>query len=88
MMEIIFALSIVAIIIAALVWYKAKVFIAEHVDEYNKHRHFIDLKHLKELKTHDEQHISEKAKSHHRNVKISAIVIITSLLILIAQRVY
>ena len=87
-MEIIIALSIAAIIIAALVWYKAKVFIAEHIKEYSKHHHFIDFKLLKELGKHDESVISDKAKSHHRNVKISAIVIITSLLILIAQRVY
>ena len=87
-MEIIIALSITAIIIAAIVWYKAKVFIAEHVKEYSKHHHYIDFGLLKELKKHDESIISDKAKYHHRNVKISAIVIITALLILIAQGVY
>jgi len=86
-MEILIILSIIAIIIASIVWYQAKIFISTHVDEYNKFIHFIDFKHLKELKTHDEQHISEKAHAHHRNVKIAVIVIISSLLVIMSQSV-
>jgi len=87
-MELIITLSITAVIIASVVWYKAKVFIGEHVKKYNSYLHYIDFKLLKELKKHDEPVISEKAQKHHRNVKISAIVIIISILILLAQRVY
>ncbi len=86
-MELLIALSITAIVIAAIVWYKAKVFISTHVKQYNKLIHFIDFKHLKKLKTHDESHISEKAQNHHRNVKIAVVVIISALLVLVTQSV-
>ena len=86
-MELFIALSITAIVIAAIVWYQAKVFISTHVTKYNKFIHIIDFKHLKELKTHDEPHISEKAHKHHRNVKVAVIVIITAVLVLITQSV-
>jgi hypothetical protein len=86
-MELITALSIAAIIIATIVWYQAKVFIAEHVKKYNKFIHHIDFKLLKELRAHEEPGISEKAKKHHRNVKIAAIVIVTAVLVLITQSV-
>ena len=87
-MELLITLSIAAIMIASIVWYKAKVFISEHVKKYNSYLHYIDFKLLKELKKHDQAVISEKAQKHHRNIKISAIVIIISILILLAQRVY
>ncbi len=87
-MEYIIAVCIAAIIIASIIWYKAKVFIAEHVKQYNKFIHHIDFRLLKELGAHDQPHISAKALKHHRNVKISAIVIILALLVLISQRVY
>lgn len=86
-MELIVALSITAIVIAIIVWYQAKVFIAKHVKKYNKLIHHIDFKLLKELRAHEETHISEKAGKHHRNVKIAFIVIISAMLILISQRV-
>ena len=87
-MEIIIALSLTAIIIASLVWYKAKVFITEHVKKYNSYLHYIDFDLLKELKKHDETVISDKAEKHHRNIKIAAFVIIISLLLILSQSVY
>ncbi|WP_299877147.1 hypothetical protein [uncultured Cocleimonas sp.] len=84
----IIALSIIAIIIAAIVWYKAKVFIAEHDETYNRYLHYIDFHLLKELKKHDESVISDKAEKHHRNVKIAAFVIIAALLVILSQSVY
>ena len=86
-MELLIALSITAIVIATIVWYRAKVFISTHVKKYNKFIHHIDFKLLKELRAHEESHISEKAGKHHRNVKIAAIVIISAILILISQSV-
>ena len=86
-MELLIIISITAIVIAAIVWYQAKVFISTHVEQYNKFIHIIDFKHLKELKTHDESHISEKAHKHHRNVKVAVVDIITAVLVLIAQSV-
>ena len=86
-MELLIALSITAIVIATIVWYRAKVFISTHVKKYNKFIHIVDFKHLKELKTHDESHISEKAHKHHRNIKIAVIVIITAVLVLVTQSV-
>ena len=79
---------ITAIIIAFIIWYKAKVFIAKHVQQYNKLIHHLDFRLLKELGAHDQPHISAEALKHHRNVKISAFVIIIALLVLISQRVY
>ena len=87
-METIIALSITAIVIASIVWYKAKVFIAEHVKKYNSYLHYIDFNLLKELKKHDESVISDKAEKHHRNIKIAAFVIIISLLLILSQSVY
>jgi len=86
-MELLIILSVAAILIAFIVWYEAKIFISTHVEEYNKFIHFIDFKHLKELKTHDEPHISDKAHTHHRNVKIAVVVIISALLVLISRSV-
>ena len=86
-MELLIALSISAIVIALIVWYLAKVFISTHVKEYNKFIHFIDFKHLKDLKVHDEPHVSKKAHEHDRNVKFAVVVIISAVLILISQSV-
>ncbi|MGK0272473.1 MAG: hypothetical protein ACI88H_003145 [Cocleimonas sp.] len=86
-MELLIALSIAAIVIASIIWYVAKVFISTHVEDYNKLSHFIDFKHLKELKTHDEPHVSKKAREHDRNIKFAVVVIITAVLILISQSV-
>ena len=87
-MELLIALSIAAIVIASIIWYIAKVFISTHVEDYNKFNHFIDFKHLKELKAHHEPHISKKAHEHDRNVKFAVIVIITAVLVLISQSVH
>ena len=86
-MELKIILSIVAIIIAFFVWFRARVFISSHVKRYNQYLHLSDFKLLKELQNHDDSDISSKAKKHHRNVKITAIVIITAVLVLISQRV-
>jgi len=86
-MELKIILSIVAIIIAILVWFKARVFISSHVQKYNEYIHVSDFKLLKELTSHDDSDISDSAKKHHRNIKITAIVIITAVLVLISQRV-
>lgn len=86
-MELKIILSIVAIIVAILVWFNARVFISSHIIKYNKYLHISDFKLLKELTNHDDSDISDSAKKHHRNVKITALVIITAVLVLISQRV-
>ena len=86
-MELLIALSIAAIVIASIIWYVAKIFISTHVQEYNKFLHYIDFKHLKELKAHHEPHIAKKAHEHDRNAKFAVIVIITAVLVLISQSV-
>lgn len=86
-MELLIFLSLSAIIIASIVWYIAKVFISENIEEYNKLNHLIDFKHLRDLKAHDKPHISKKAHEHHRNVKIAVVVIVTAILVLITQNV-
>ena len=86
-MELLIALSIAAIIIASIIWYVAKAFISTHIEHYNKFTHINDFKHLKQLKAHDEPHISKKAHEHDRNVKFAVIVIVTAVLILISQSV-
>ncbi len=86
-MKILVVLSIVAIIIALVFWYQSRTFISHHVKKYNKYTHLSDFKHLADLKSHDETHVSIKAHKHHRNTKIVVFVIITAILILISQNV-
>ena len=78
-------ISIVVIIIAVIVWFKARVFISTHIKDYSEYFHISDFKLLKELTKNDDSYISDSAKKHHRNVKITAIVIITAILVLVSQ---
>ena len=80
-------ISIVIIFIALVVWFKARMFISSHIKEYNEYKHVSDFTHLRALKTHDDTNVADVAKKHHRNVKVTIIVIITVLLFLITQRV-
>ena len=86
-MELQLIISVIVILIAFVFWYQAKVFISSHVDEYNKFIHFIDFKHLKDLKAHDEPHISDRAHIHHMNVKIAVLMITAAVLVLIMRSV-
>lgn len=87
-MELLTILVITVIILAAIVWFRARVFIAKHFSKYNKFLHISDFHHLRELKSHEEVDVSQKAHEHHRNVKIAVLVIISALLILLSQRLY
>ena len=87
-MELINLILGLAIAVAVIIDYKAKFFILNHVEKYNMFIHVIDYKLLKELTKNSDPEISKKAKKHYKNVIISTIVIIVSMVIFMAQNAY